>query len=499
MKKTFLFIGLFLPTILLSQTPNDVLRFSQSVNLGSARYVSMGGAFGSLGADFSSISINPGGLGVYRSSEFSISPSLKSRSDETVFMNNRYTDSRARLMLDNIGLVTSYRPIKEEETGLVMINFGIGYNKLNDFYSETTALGGNSEFSIMDFFASQANGNDWYDLTPADDWDPYNNSGAPWAAIMAWNSFLIDTVPGNPFSYQPPLWLGDGVYQDQSISSEGGIGEYVFSLAANISNKFYFGATIGLQSVYFNQTIYYSETANESNLPLANGDLFESMNYNQSLTIEGSGINFKVGAIYRPFPDLRLGLAAHTPTFFNLDETYSANMQSDFNVGTVRVSSPINLYDYKIESPYKLIASMAYTFGKVGLLSFDYEYIDYTTMRFGKGGDGERFVSENNEIKTIFRNTNNIKVGGEFWLKQLAIRGGYAYYGSPYKTENEFKSSSINVLSGGFGIRMNSVSLDWAYQHMIYNDNYLPFNFSTSAIERNVAQNKFIFTVGFKF
>lgn len=500
MKRIIVILSLLLSsTYLWSQNPSDVLRFSENFNAGTARYVSMGGAFGSLGADFTSLSSNPAGLGIYRSSEFVLSPSLKTRSSEAIFMNNSYTESKAKLLFDNIGLVTSYQSLKEDEKGLVMINFGIGYNRLNDFNSETTALGDNSEYSIMDYFTSLANGNDWYDLTPDDDWDPYKNSGAPWAAILAWNSFLIDTVVGDPYSYQAPLWLGDGVYADQSISTEGGMGEYVFSLAANISNKFYLGATLGIQSIYYKQTTYYSETANGSNLPLPNGDLFESMNYNQSLTIEGAGVNLKLGAIYRPLPSLRLGLAAHTPTFFSLDETYSANMQSEFNVRTVRASSPINLYDYKIETPYKLIASAAYTFGKIGLLSVDYEYIDYTTMRFGKGGDGERFVAENNEIKSNFRNTNNIKVGGEFWLKQLALRAGYAYYGSPYKSDRELSSSSINVFSGGFGIRVNKISIDWAYQHLLFSDSYLPYNFAPNVIDRNISQNKFIFTLGFKF
>jgi hypothetical protein len=34
----------------------------------------MAGAFGSLGGDFASVSQNPAGLGVYRSSEFTITP-----------------------------------------------------------------------------------------------------------------------------------------------------------------------------------------------------------------------------------------------------------------------------------------------------------------------------------------------------------------------------------------------------------------------------------------
>ncbi|HPF94348.1 MAG TPA: hypothetical protein PLV65_10425, partial [Tenuifilaceae bacterium] len=156
-------------------------------------------------------------------------------------------------------------------------------------------------------------------------------------------------------------------------------------IGANFSNKLYAGATIGLQNVYFRQTTYYGETAFSDNY--VSDTLFNNMNYNQDLTVEGSGVNFKLGIIYRPIPELRLGLAAHTSTYYSLDETYSATMSSDLNIGSYSAETPINVYDYKIETPYRLIGSIAYTFGKMGLISADYEYVDYSTMRFGKGGD----------------------------------------------------------------------------------------------------------------
>ena len=44
-----------------SQTLNDVLEFSIENPIGTARFESMGGAFGALGGDLSSININPAG------------------------------------------------------------------------------------------------------------------------------------------------------------------------------------------------------------------------------------------------------------------------------------------------------------------------------------------------------------------------------------------------------------------------------------------------------
>lgn len=54
----------------IAQNEEDVLRYSQIEFSGTARYVGLGGAYGAIGADFSSLSSNPAGIGVYKRSEF---------------------------------------------------------------------------------------------------------------------------------------------------------------------------------------------------------------------------------------------------------------------------------------------------------------------------------------------------------------------------------------------------------------------------------------------
>ena len=76
MKKLLSYITLALLTVSVSfaQNETDALRFSQFNYGGTARFMSMGGAFGALGGDFSSLAINPAGIGIYRRSEFSFTP-----------------------------------------------------------------------------------------------------------------------------------------------------------------------------------------------------------------------------------------------------------------------------------------------------------------------------------------------------------------------------------------------------------------------------------------
>ena len=69
--------------------PGDMVELSQTqFNFGTARAMAMAGAFTSLGADLSSMSINPAGLGMYRHSDISITPMLaiekRSRSTDAI-------------------------------------------------------------------------------------------------------------------------------------------------------------------------------------------------------------------------------------------------------------------------------------------------------------------------------------------------------------------------------------------------------------------------------
>ena len=67
MKRTLIVLfAMFLGTTLaLAQSQADAYRLSQTELTGTARFVSMGGAFGALGGDISVMSYNPAGLAIY--------------------------------------------------------------------------------------------------------------------------------------------------------------------------------------------------------------------------------------------------------------------------------------------------------------------------------------------------------------------------------------------------------------------------------------------------
>ena len=86
-KKSLLSFGLLFGLVagLYAQDEFDALKASQTQLKGTARYMSMGGAFTALGGDASAISLNPAGLGVYRSSEITATLNLLNSSTNSTW------------------------------------------------------------------------------------------------------------------------------------------------------------------------------------------------------------------------------------------------------------------------------------------------------------------------------------------------------------------------------------------------------------------------------
>lgn len=437
-----------------AQYVDQSLMFSQQYYGTTARSKAMGGAFGALGGDFSSLSINPAGVAVYRNSEMSITPTAVYLNEtESTVGETTSKDSKYNFNLRNFGYVSAY---SREDGGL---NFGFGLNRLNNFNQNILTQIFDSDHSRMDAFAQGTNGIHSSDLVTYDDWDPYFN-GVPWESKMAWETYLMDV--DNPDEndegdqYINPF-KGDFVNQINSVQREGFINEYLFSIGINLGHKLYLGATASIQDLYYLETTNYTEW----------GDFgrFDYFNYART---SGLGYNLKLGAIFRPLPGLRLGAAFHTPTFYDLKESYNGWMSSETDMGDILEESPIGNYSYKLETPYRAIASAAILFGKKAMVSVDYEYIDYRDIKLRRGSDGYDFIDENEFIKDLYRATNIIRIGAELKpMDGVSLRGGYEYYDNPYNANLEGGQPNADyknfAYTGGIGLRYKNGSFDIAY------------------------------------
>ena len=217
-----------------AQNEVDALRYSRQSVVGTARYSGLGGAFGALGADFSSLSVNPAGIALFRRSEFSITPTIYMADTKSNFLGEQNSDSRSNFNLGNVGYVSVKKALM----------FGFGLNRTNNFNNRAIISGFNENSSLLSTYVDQANG-----LAP-NELDDFGNG-------LAYNTYLIDenTIGSKVYFADMP---NGGVTQRKNIETSGSMNEMVVSLGANLRDKLYIGAAIGIEAVNYT---YNSESA----------------------------------------------------------------------------------------------------------------------------------------------------------------------------------------------------------------------------------------------
>ncbi len=529
--------------------PSDMFELSQTqFNFGTARAMAMAGAFTSLGADLSSMSINPAGLGMYRHNDISVTPMMsfaRSKTNAPEYGNN----SRDRFSMANIGVVIN---AYEGSRSLVSLNIGFGYNRIADLNYDYAFQRQNQAATIGDAYARQLywggiSKYSFYNGGGSGNWNWNNIAPEYWNAALAYRGFLVDQVdPNKPDSWQP-TWVTPNADVDHytMLRSKGSIGEYVLSVGANINNKIYIGASLGIQSVYQRKYIDYVEEYFYSDPSQAIPDFGNSgLDYqllrwklNQSVIVDGTGVNFKAGVVYRPTANLRLGVAIHTPTYYSLDRKFQsaaaglayANNDTDPNVkpddegyistaGDPNMTSPLLVDDgpnsWSFVSPTRLMFGASYTFGERGVISVDYERDWYNGIRIKDNPSGLDSQSwYNDTFRDVFKGSNILRVGAEFKpLPVLALRAGFGYSGSMLKDDKTVLASpaikETTYYGAGIGfVLARGVLLDVAYQYMSSKttDYYLFYaedkggHTESAVYSTDINRHNVALTLGFRF
>ncbi|MBL7765188.1 MAG: outer membrane protein transport protein [Chitinophagaceae bacterium] len=486
-----------------AQDEYDALRYSLYSVQGTARGMSIGGAVGSIGGDFTSLSVNPAGIGVYRSGEISFSPSFSASNTETKYLNSTSSSSASKMNFTHFGIVLTHakKGNAYKKSAWKTASFAFGMNRQSTFKNQLYYTGNNYNSSIIERFA-----------------DDFNRLGGlnnntlgmvNYGAYAAYQTYLIDRGMGadsnQAVSYVP---YSDGLIQQKRVITRGGMTEYVISGGGNYKEKLMLGATLGITMVNYERDFAFEEQDLSGKL---NND-FKYLQFTENLKTVGTGINLKIGAIYKPNNMLRLGLALHTPTHIELNDQSSISMTShtdslllhnDPNADpAVRyVQDTALIFKYALNTPFKAVGSFAIFFNQYGFLTADIEYVNYSGMKydFGTGYENESQAA-NAVIQKTFKNAMNIRIGGEAKLGQVGIRGGYAYQGSPYQLSD--KGSAIHSISCGVGIRGKSWYLDGSYIHRFQNLTDTPYlidRTSVASADVKTQNGNVVVTLGFRF
>lgn len=509
---------------LFSQTDVDALRFSQLNFGGTARGMGLGGAFGAVGADFTSLSINPAGLGLYRSSEFMLTPAIFSSNTETDFINSTTSDRKYNFNFTNWGFViTSLKEDKKDENKKgkwASFSFALGANRLVNFHNRFSFQGYNPNNSLLDKYLEDVNANGGTLENDLVEKNAFQFTGA-----LAWHAFLINLEPSLGTNQYSSIISNGEIMQSGTLTTKGAIDEYDVSFGANYNNKLSLGATLGLPYIHYtqnydyteedvnnvwNQTYYFNRDTN--GIPQDSVSDFQSFNIKEDLTTKGMGINLKMGAIYRPADWVRIGAAIHTPSFYSLKDYFSTQMSSTFAIQTIAGDETLlyseGQYEYNLTTPFRAIGSLALIYKKIGFVTVDYEWLDYgqANFNFNTGDASNKFAGNqvNKDIETKHGSASNIRLGAELSYDIFRLRGGYAMYGTPFKkgiaTGNY--DNSRNSISFGLGVREKDYFVDFAFVRATTKEYFSPYQLSyeaTEGVSKKISQNNFVLTIGLKF
>ena len=490
-----IFVVLSVITGAAAQNIDDALRYSQIFYGGTARSTGMGGAFTALGGDISCLSQNPAGLGVFRSSELTVTPQLFQIKTTASYNGVSTSGNLSNFNLGQIGIVANL-VANNKETGLITLNLGYSFNKTNNLSQSIVIQGVSNTSSMADYWAALGNkGGGTF----------YQNLQGPEG--IAFDTWIMDTITGSGGKSYGTVFsnYGDspastyGQTEKRLVTNEGYIGEHAFSIGSNYSNKLFLGATFGITVVRYTSD-YEQLESTDITLP----SQFQSFTYTDHYEDKGTGYTIKLGAIYKPVDAVRIGLAFHSPTWYKINEYYYNDITSHFTDGAQYESSNNpSRYSYALATPFHLLTGVAVQIKKFALLSADYEYVDYSTARFSETGDGYDFSAKNLEIKNSLKSTNNIRFGAEFRLSNVYLRTGYGFYGKPFKSGQDNANLEYNTLSFGAGIREQNISIDFAYTNYKYSQNYFlyPVNAGVdpAVANLNTMKNMFTLTLGYKF
>ncbi|WP_437918184.1 OmpP1/FadL family transporter [Sphingobacterium sp. LRF_L2] len=518
--KNILFTSLFVSALNIThaQSVDDALLFSQELNSGTARFKGLGNAKTALGGDISSVTGNPAGLGFFGQSDISITAAYSNTGNKSSYFGTNTTKNKGRFAIDHAGAVFHF-PKNEGYHGWQNFNVGFSYENTNNFNNHVRYEGINPNNTIVSaysdeiaFYGGQDFANDLRNMNLVEQFDRTDGTT---------DYFPIPYESGNKTQVSNVVTSG---FSNKSAIAFGG----------NYNNKLYIGGTVGLTNFRYEHTVQFSEygwtkiadhispdNPNSEFLdPTKEKNKFVDKNYelfdDYYQYTEGSGVDFKIGAIFKPAVDWNIGATITSPTWYTIDDYYDRKIQVDYyedEQATTSFSSfekiyPLNpsTYTYRQITPWKFNLGLSKFFSR-GFVSADAEFVDYSTTkrRVLNGADPSSEDVWDKEVKDAYQSVVNFRVGGEFlFTNAISGRAGFNYYGNPYKNADNTQYSG----SLGLGAKLtNTLYLDLAVVHLVNDYKVSPYtiidetfwNTTTPTADIKHQRTNVVLTFGAKF
>ncbi|MCR9226884.1 MAG: outer membrane protein transport protein [Flavobacteriaceae bacterium] len=463
MKRISTFIMVLACTFASAQTIDDVMRYSTENLQGTARFQAMGGAFGALGGDLSALNVNPAGSAVFNFSEISITGSNYHRNNDALYGGTTRNTTDNSLDFNQIGGVFVWN--SSTDSPWKKIALAVNYDMVQNFDNQLVVSGSTAE-GIDEYFWRYAQGEPLGPLrTQEGEYieDAYLDIGANlgYSAQQAFLGFQAGIIEPEEDDDQNTSYFSNAQYgsvnQRYVRNTSGYNSKFTLNFASQYKEDLYLGASLNFHSVLYDRVSYLDEEGYN-----AESDI-QSISFDNLLHTEGYGFSFSLGAIAKVNQAVRVGASYQSPTWYTLTDDTSQRINSNLAVSDIDFINftIVNLYDeYKIKTPEKYTGSVALVFGQDGLISFDYSYQDMSKAELRPTSDPS-FAAENDFISNTLGAVNSFRVGGEYRIDQVSLRGGYRFDQSPY--ENTDFVGDLNGFSAGIGYNFGANRLDLAY------------------------------------
>ncbi|MDB2314833.1 outer membrane protein transport protein [Flavobacteriaceae bacterium] len=482
-----------------AQSIDDILRYSRTELKGSARYVSLGGAFNALGGDFSAINDNPAAAAVFLNSEIGVTlNNLDNKVNANYMGNNNNVDSRS-MDFDQFGMVFV---LNDTSTGdFPKLTFAFNFQNTQIFNDKFNAIGTNSNKSLDDYFLFFADG------VPFSQIKTYDNEPLPQSykylgenfgygsqqAFLGYQGYLIspeEYEDSNSLYYSNSKPQGQAVDHDFFVTHSGKNSKNSISMATQYRQSLYLGFNVNFHNSRFKRI----DNLLEYNY--GSGSNFRSTEFENELLTTGEGFSFQLGAIYKPNNNIRLGLSYQSPVWYEMIDELRQFISSAKNSGLDTIDPQVtNIYEYKLSIPSRLSGGLAYVFGTKGLISFQYDRVNYQNTSFDIGNGDDNFIYQNKRIETTLKSAGTLRVGGEYRIDRLSLRAGYFNQENINKTALDLSKGTTFGLGYDFGASILNFSLsNIEYQHseLMYQEGL------NDSIQLNKDQIQFLVSYSFK-
>jgi len=480
-----------------AQDAYDAANFAGSDLNGTARYVGMGGALSALGGDISTMGTNPAGTAIFHRSEAALSASAVITGEK-----GQLGHDGTRASFDQAGLVFVLGNGNRTGKGLQNINFGFNYNKKRNHLSNLDVnvenLGGifSQTFQIADLANASAEYNYWGGMLADMSASSKDHDG-----IL--NENTVTGTDGTEYTEYSGQGANSAIYRRAAYGSTT---QADFNMSFNLSNQFFLGFSLGVYDVNYNREAWYMEEGSD-------GNYYDFSNWYET---NGEGFDVKIGAIIRPIADspFRIGLAVHTPTWYNLEDVNGSTLYYNDNFIAQNSTDP---YEYHYRTPWKFDVSLGHTVGNFLAIGAEYEFSDLSTCHYSSIDyeNDAYFAAMNDYIGETLRCQHTLKLGIEVKpTSAFSLRAGYNYVSAPFRddafrtiaydspfTETDFTNwKAINRITLGAGYRWKSGYFDIAYQYQAQKGDFYAFddvNLEPTEIDNNRSQ--ILATLGFRF